>query len=127
MFSGNSWGSRGTAAGVGGRDVWLAPAAEPAATAPSAPAAAAAPKADSEPAAAQRLSGKHWADIWIYILGPAIGGVVGWAAHMVTVRGDTRESVLRFSRDRPPEGAASAKSLLELFGYPVGRWKGPGA
>jgi aquaporin Z len=35
------------------------------------------------------LSGKHWADIWLFILGPAIGGVVGWAAHMVTVRGDT--------------------------------------
>ena len=35
------------------------------------------------------LSGKHWADIWLFILGPAIGAVVGWVAHMVTVRGDT--------------------------------------
>jgi aquaporin Z len=35
------------------------------------------------------LSGKHWADIWLFILGPAIGAVVGWAAHMVTVRGST--------------------------------------
>src|SRR5262249_21878226 len=35
------------------------------------------------------LSGKHWADIWLFILGPAIGGVLGWVVHMVTVRGDT--------------------------------------
>jgi hypothetical protein len=51
----------------------------------------------------------------------------GTEIEVVRLRGDTRESVLRFSRDRPPEGAQSAKSLLELFGYPVGRWKGPGA
>ena len=44
---------------------------------------------------------------------------------VVRVRDGARESVLRFSRDRPPEGAASAKSLLELFGYPVTRWTGP--
>jgi aquaporin Z len=35
------------------------------------------------------LSGKHWADIWLYILGPPIGAILGWVAHMVTVRGDT--------------------------------------
>ena len=35
------------------------------------------------------LSGDHWGDIWLFILGPAIGAIVGWAAHMVTVRGDT--------------------------------------
>jgi aquaporin Z len=35
------------------------------------------------------LSGKHWSDVWLFILGPAIGAVVGWIAHMVTVRGDT--------------------------------------
>src|SRR5439155_1137906 len=35
------------------------------------------------------LSGKHWADIWLFILGPAIGAIVGCVAHMVTVRGDT--------------------------------------
>ena len=45
---------------------------------------------------------------------------------VLRVRGDARESVLRFSRDRPPEGAAAAKSLLELFGYPVTRWRGRG-
>ena len=44
---------------------------------------------------------------------------------VVRIRGEQRESVLRFSRDRPPEGAESAKSLLDLFGYPVTRWKGP--
>jgi aquaporin Z len=35
------------------------------------------------------LSGKHWGDIWLFILGPAIGGILGWVAHMITVRGDT--------------------------------------
>ena len=30
-----------------------------------------------------------WADIWIYLLAPPAGAVLGWAAHMVTVRGDT--------------------------------------
>jgi hypothetical protein len=44
---------------------------------------------------------------------------------VVRVRGDARESVLRFTRDRPPESADSTKSLLELFGYQVTRWKGP--
>jgi hypothetical protein len=45
---------------------------------------------------------------------------------VVRVRGDARENVLRFSGDRPPEGSESAKSLLDLFGYQVTRWKGPG-
>jgi aquaporin Z len=35
------------------------------------------------------LSGDHWADIWIFVLGPVIGAIVGWAAHMIAVRGDT--------------------------------------
>jgi aquaporin Z len=35
------------------------------------------------------LSGDHWSTIWIYILAPPIGAVIGWAAHMVAVRGDT--------------------------------------
>jgi aquaporin Z len=30
-----------------------------------------------------------WADIWIYLLAPMAGAIIGWAAHMVTVRGDT--------------------------------------
>jgi aquaporin Z len=35
------------------------------------------------------LSGDHWADVWIFIVAPPIGAIVGWAAHMITVRGDT--------------------------------------
>jgi aquaporin Z len=35
------------------------------------------------------LSGDRWGDIWIFILAPPIGAIVGWVAHMVTVRGDT--------------------------------------
>jgi len=35
------------------------------------------------------ISAKHWGDIWLFVLGPMIGAIVGWAAHMVTVRGDT--------------------------------------
>jgi aquaporin Z len=30
-----------------------------------------------------------WSDIWIYLLAPPAGAILGWAAHMVTVRGDT--------------------------------------
>jgi aquaporin Z len=47
------------------------------------------------------LSGKHWADIWLFILGPAIGAVLGWAAHVVTVRGDTglRDDLARAASD----------------------------
>src|SRR5919197_3213386 len=30
-----------------------------------------------------------WSDIWIYLLAPPAGAIVGWAAHMITVRGDT--------------------------------------
>ena len=30
-----------------------------------------------------------WNDIWIYLLAPPAGAILGWAAHMVTVRGDT--------------------------------------
>jgi aquaporin Z len=35
------------------------------------------------------VSGDHWSDIWIYFVAPPIGAIVGWATHMVTVRGDT--------------------------------------
>ncbi len=31
-----------------------------------------------------------WSDIWIYLLAPPAGAIIGWAAHMVAVRGDTR-------------------------------------
>jgi aquaporin Z len=30
-----------------------------------------------------------WSDIWIYLLAPPAGAIIGWAVHMVTVRGDT--------------------------------------
>ncbi len=30
-----------------------------------------------------------WSDIWIYLLAPPAGAIVGWAAHMIAVRGDT--------------------------------------
>jgi hypothetical protein len=49
----------------------------------------------------------------------------GSEIEVVRVRGSARERVLTFSRDRPPEGSETAKSLLDLFGYPVTRWKGP--
>ena len=30
-----------------------------------------------------------WSDIWIYLLAPPAGAIIGWAIHMVTVRGST--------------------------------------
>jgi aquaporin Z len=33
-------------------------------------------------------SGTLWGDIWIYLIAPPIGAIVGWAAHMIVVRGD---------------------------------------
>jgi len=30
-----------------------------------------------------------WSDIWIYLLAPPAGAIIGWALHMVTLRGDT--------------------------------------
>jgi aquaporin Z len=30
-----------------------------------------------------------WSDIWIYLLAPPAGAILGWAAHMIAVRGDT--------------------------------------
>ena len=30
-----------------------------------------------------------WSTIWIYLIAPPVGAVIGWAVHMVTVRGDT--------------------------------------
>jgi aquaporin Z len=35
------------------------------------------------------LSGDHWGDVWIFLLAPMAGGIIGWAAHVITVRGDT--------------------------------------
>ena len=49
----------------------------------------------------------------------------GAGIEVLRVRDDVRESVVRFSGDRPPEGSESAKSPLDVFGYPVTRWKGP--
>jgi aquaporin Z len=42
-----------------------------------------------------------WADIWIYLLAPPLGALVGWAAHMVIVRGDTslRDDLARAAGD----------------------------
>ena len=48
----------------------------------------------------------------------------GAGIEVLRVRDDVRESVVRFSGD-PPEGSESAKSPLDVFGYPVTRWKGP--
>jgi hypothetical protein len=35
------------------------------------------------------VGGTAWSDIWIYLLAPPAGAILGWAIHMVTVRGDT--------------------------------------
>jgi len=42
-----------------------------------------------------------WSTIWIYLIAPPVGAVIGWAAHMVTVRGDTslREDIGRAAGD----------------------------
>jgi aquaporin Z len=42
-----------------------------------------------------------WSDIWIYLLAPPAGAILGWAAHMVTVRGDTslRDDLSRAAGD----------------------------
>jgi aquaporin Z len=42
-----------------------------------------------------------WSDIWIYLLAPPAGAILGWAAHMVTVRGDTslRDDLQRAAGD----------------------------
>ncbi len=42
-----------------------------------------------------------WSDIWIYLLAPPAGAIIGWAAHMVTVRGDTslRDDLARAAGD----------------------------
>jgi aquaporin Z len=42
-----------------------------------------------------------WSDIWIYLLAPPAGAIVGWAAHMITVRGDTslRDDLTRAAGD----------------------------
>jgi aquaporin Z len=33
--------------------------------------------------------GNVWTGIWIYFLGPAVGGTIAWLVHTVVVRGDT--------------------------------------
>jgi aquaporin Z len=42
-----------------------------------------------------------WSDIWIYLLAPPAGAIIGWAAHMVTVRGDAslRDDLARAAGD----------------------------
>jgi len=42
-----------------------------------------------------------WSEIWIYHLAPPAGAIIGWAIHMVTVRGDTslREDLGRAAGD----------------------------
>ena len=42
-----------------------------------------------------------WSDIWIYLLAPPAGAIVGWVAHAVTVRGDTalRDDFMRAAGD----------------------------
>jgi aquaporin Z len=42
-----------------------------------------------------------WSDIWIYLLAPPAGALIGWAVHMVTVRGDTslRDDISRAAGD----------------------------
>lgn len=38
---------------------------------------------------APALVGGEWGDIWIYLLGPAVGAIVGWVIYKVVVTGDT--------------------------------------
>jgi aquaporin Z len=47
------------------------------------------------------VGGTGWSDIWIYLLAPPAGAIIGWAIHMVTVRGDTslREDLSRAAGD----------------------------
>jgi aquaporin Z len=42
-----------------------------------------------------------WSDIWIFLLAPPAGAIIGWAAHMVTVRGDMslRDDLTRAATD----------------------------
>lgn len=35
------------------------------------------------------VGASHWGDIWIYLIAPPIGGIVGWIAHVVAVKGET--------------------------------------
>jgi aquaporin Z len=45
--------------------------------------------------------GDVWTGIWIYFLGPAVGGTIAWLVHTVVVRGDTnlRDDVQRIEND----------------------------
>jgi aquaporin Z len=42
-----------------------------------------------------------WSDIWIYLLAPPAGAIIGWVVHMVTVRGQTalRDDLARAAGD----------------------------
>jgi hypothetical protein len=44
---------------------------------------------------------------------------------LLRARGETREPVLRLGHLRAADGSEAAASLLDLFGYPVTRWRGP--
>jgi aquaporin Z len=45
--------------------------------------------------------GNVWTGIWIYFLGPAVGGTIAWLVHTVVVRGDTnlRDDIQRIEND----------------------------
>lgn len=45
--------------------------------------------------------GNVWTGIWIYFLGPAVGGTIAWLVHTVVVRGDTnfRDDVERIENE----------------------------
>ena len=51
------------------------------------------------------FSGEGWADIWIYMLAPPVGAIVGWITHLVVVRGDTS------LRDDLAHAASGARSV----------------
>jgi MIP family channel proteins len=38
---------------------------------------------------APALFASHWHGIWVYIVGPIVGAIVGWVLYRVIVRGDT--------------------------------------
>jgi hypothetical protein len=100
------------------------------------------PRYEQEPEAPQELAERFYevcesvdGDTVVRHASPSLFGATDYALELhvrsrgeievVRVRGAARENVLRFTRDRPPEGSANAKSLLDLFGYPVTRWTGP--
>ena len=42
-----------------------------------------------------------WSDIWVYLVAPPIGAIIGWAVHMIVVRGETtlRDDLVRAAGD----------------------------